>query len=92
MTAKFSLEDFLKLAKSKRVIPIVEEVFSGSESPVSVFDKLAKNTPGSFLLESAEQGVWSRYSFVGVDVRGSLVQNQNGEVIWHSAEGASALP
>ena len=92
MTAKFSLEDFLKLAKSKRVIPIVEEVFSGSESPVSVFDKLAKNTPGSFLLESAEQGVWSRYSFVGVDVRGSLVQNQSGEVIWQSAEGASALP
>lgn len=90
--AKLTVEDFLVLAKTHRVIPLIEEVFSGSESPVSVFDKLAKNTPGSFLLESAEQGVWSRYSFVGVDVRGSLVQDQSGRVTWHSADGASALP
>src|SRR3712207_6895422 len=40
-------------------------------SPVGVYRKLAGG-PGTFLLESAEQGagsqgaVWSRYSFIGV--------------------------
>lgn len=87
-----SLQEFLALAESKRVLPVISEVFSGTESPVSVFEKLARDTPGSFLLESAEQGVWSRYSFIGVDVRGTLVQDQEGLVTWNAASGASPLP
>ena len=37
-----------------------------AETPVGVYRKLAKDAPGTFLLESAEHGgVWSRYSIVG---------------------------
>ena len=38
--------------------------------------------PGTFLLESAEQGgLWSRYSFVGVAAFGSLTE-QRGRPVW----------
>ena len=47
-------------------------LFADSETPLGIFRKLAMRAggrmrPGTFLLESAEQGgIWSRYSFVGV--------------------------
>ena len=87
-----SLDSFLSDCKEKRVVSIVSEIFSGSESPVDVFDKLAKGKPGSFLLESAEQGVWSRFSFIGVDARGQFLQDHRGLVRWTSVNGSGALP
>ena len=92
MQKVLSFEQFLSECKSSRVVSIVHEVFAGGESPVSLFDKLAKTKPGSFLLESADQGVWSRFSFIGVDVRGRLVQEQGADMCWHSVDGATALP
>ena len=68
-----SKSEFLELAKSYQVIPIVDSVFSGTETPLTIFEKLASINPGSFLLESAEAGVWSRYSFIGVTNFGFLV-------------------
>ena len=89
---KYSLEEVSKLASNQRVIPLIETLFSGSETPLSVFEKLAANKPGSFLLESAEHGVWARYSFVGVSARGFLSKRGDGAATWNSASGASALP
>ena len=66
MTINFSYEDVVALAGKHRVIPVIQTLFSGSETPLSIFEKLAADKPGSFLLESAEQGVWARYSFIGV--------------------------
>ncbi|MSY89819.1 MAG: anthranilate synthase component I, partial [Actinobacteria bacterium] len=86
-----SRQEFLELAKSFQVIPIVESVFSGTETPLSIFEKLAANQPGSFLLESAEAGVWSRYSFIGVENHGFLVASEES-VAWKSTGGASPLP
>jgi anthranilate synthase component 1 len=86
-----SRQEFLELAKSFQVIPIVESVFSGTETPLSIFEKLAANQPGSFLLESAEAGVWSRYSFIGVENQGFLVASEES-VTWKSTGGASPLP
>jgi anthranilate synthase component I len=80
-----SLEEASKLALEYRVIPIVKSLFSGSETPLSIFEKLASDTTGSFLLESAEQGVWSRYSFIGVNNLGMLLK-QNSEVRWVESE------
>ena len=88
----FALPEFLEKSKEQRVVSIIQEVFSGTESPVSVFDKVAKQNAGSFLLESAEQGVWSRFSFVGVDARGRLIQDHQGLVSWESLDGSAALP
>lgn len=86
-----SRQEFLELAKRFQVIPIVESVFSGTETPLSIFEKLAANQPGSFLLESAEAGVWSRYSFIGVENHGFLVASEES-VAWKSTDGASPLP
>jgi anthranilate synthase component 1 len=89
---KYSLEEVSKLASNQRVIPLIETLFSGSETPLSVFEKLAADRPGSFLLESAEHGVWARYSFVGVSARGFLSKRGDSPTTWNSESGASALP
>ena len=80
-----------QLSKSHRVIPLVETLFSGSETPLSIFEKLASDKNGSFLLESAQHGVWARYSFIGVNNRGYLLQESDGKVVWHSAENHAPL-
>jgi anthranilate synthase component 1 len=79
-----SKQEFLDLASDFQVVPIVESVFSGTETPLSIFEKLAASEPGSFLLESAEAGVWSRYSFIGVHSHGFLTASDES-VIWNSS-------
>ena len=92
MKLNSSLAEVIELAKQHRVIPIIQTLFSGTETPVSVFEKLAEHRSGSFLLESADQGVWSRFSFVGVNARGTLAKNSTGVATWKSESGASAFP
>ena len=59
------------------VIPVVKKLFSGSETPTGLYQKLAGARADTFLLESAEQGVWGRYSFIGVSSRGQLTATNN---------------
>ena len=64
-------ETFRRLAKDRRVIPVVRRLLADGETPIGVYRKLAGTRPGTFLLESAEHGgVWSRYSFIGVRAAG----------------------
>ncbi|MEG2778124.1 MAG: anthranilate synthase component I, partial [Aurantimicrobium sp.] len=59
------------LAEGHKVIPVTRSLFADAETPISIYRKLASGVPGSFLLESAEQGgIWSRFSFVGVSSYG----------------------
>lgn len=88
---QFTAEQVLELASSHRVIPLIETLFSGTETPMSIFEKLAADKLGSFLLESAQHGVWARYSFIGVNNRGLLTQDANGQVQWSSATNQSPL-
>ncbi|MGM1030538.1 MAG: anthranilate synthase component I [Actinomycetota bacterium] len=74
---------FDALLAEHRVVPVVREVFLDAETPVGVYRRVAAGRPGSFLLESAQQGVWSRYSFVGVASFGLLTADR-GEVVWRS--------
>jgi anthranilate synthase component 1 len=68
-------EQFDSLVRGSMVVPVIREVFADGETPVGVYRKLARDAPGTFLLESAEQGgIWSRYSFVGVASFGVLTQ------------------
>jgi anthranilate synthase component 1 len=78
-----SLEVFTELAlEHRRVIPVVRRVLADSETPVGVYRKLAKDAPGTFLLESAEHGgVWSRYSIVGARCAATLTELE-GEAHW----------
>lgn len=97
MSLNLSLQEAISLAGKHRVVPIIQTLFSGSDTPLSIFEKLAGDKPGSFLLESAEQGVWARYSFIGVNNRGTLTQsNTKGDAsdapMWFSASGENPLP
>jgi anthranilate synthase component I len=70
-----TLEDFREYAKSFNVIPVWEKFIADSETPLGLYRKLANDRPGTFLLESAEHGgVWSRYSFIGVNSLATLTE------------------
>lgn len=75
MPATTTRDDFDDRAARLGVVPVVREIFADSETPVGIYRKLAAGRPGSFLLESAEGGIWSRYSFVGVASYGVLTQS-----------------
>jgi anthranilate synthase component 1 len=81
-----SLQVFTELAlEHRRVIPVVRRLLADSETPVGVYRKLARNAPGTFLLESAEHGgVWSRYSIVGARCAATLTE-RDGETHWIGA-------
>ncbi len=76
-----TLEEFRKLAVERRVIPVYRRLLADAETAIGLYRKLARNRSGSYLLESAEQGVWSRYSFVGVRAAATLTE-RNGEAVW----------
>jgi anthranilate synthase component I len=74
------------LAQKRRVVPVIRRLLADGETPVGVYTKLAGG-PGTFLLESAEQGAgpsgaaWSRYSFIGVRSAATLVE-RDGQAAW----------
>jgi anthranilate synthase component 1 len=76
-------DDFdARLAAGHRVIPVIRELFADGETPIGLYRKLAAGAPGTFLLESAEQGgIWSRFSFVGAASFGVLTQTGDA-VTW----------
>ena len=75
-------EDFRALAAEHRVVPVTRKVLADSETPLSAYRKLAGNRPGTFLLESAENGrSWSRWSFIGAGAPSALTVH-NGEAAW----------
>ncbi len=77
-----NLDEFRKIAKSFNVIPVSRKLFADNETPLTLYRKLAKNKPGTFLLESAEHGgAWSRYSFIGVSSQATLTE-KNGVAYW----------
>src|SRR6478735_3192932 len=85
-----SREDFRALAAEHRVVPVTRKVLADSETPLSAYRKLAANRPGTFLLESAENGrSWSRWSFIGAGAPSALTV-RDGEASWLGAtpEGA----
>ncbi len=78
-----SAEDFAALDAA--MVPVTRRLLADEETPVGVYRKLAGNRPGTFLLESAEQGrSWSRYSFVGVHCAAVLTE-RDGVAVWSDA-------
>ncbi|WP_018567522.1 anthranilate synthase component I [Streptomyces sp. PsTaAH-124] len=76
------LDTFRKLAGDRRVIPVTRKLLADGDTPVALYRKLAAERPGTFLLESAENGrSWSRYSFVGVRSSATLTA-RDGRTHW----------
>ncbi|ANQ74059.1 MULTISPECIES: anthranilate synthase component I [Rhodococcus] len=83
-------EQFRALAAEHRVVPVTRKVLADSETPLSAYEKLAGNRPGTFLLESAENGrSWSRWSFIGVGSPAALTV-VDGEAAWYGNVPAGA--
>ena len=75
------LDTFRVLAKDRRVIPVVRRFLADGETPIGVYRKLSGDAPGTFLLESAEQGAWSRWSIVGA-ASGATLTSRDGTAHW----------
>ncbi|MFB7631583.1 anthranilate synthase component I [Streptomyces sp. NPDC056149] len=81
-TATPDLDTFRTLAKDRRVIPVTRRLLADGDTPVGLYRKLAGERPGTFLLESAENGrTWSRYSFIGVRSAATLTA-RDGQAYW----------
>ncbi|MDN5805072.1 MAG: anthranilate synthase component I, partial [Microlunatus sp.] len=76
-----SLAEFRRLARDRRVISVRRRLLLDTETATGLYRKLAGDRPGTFLLESAEQGVWSRYSFIGVRAVATLTEVE-GHAVW----------
>lgn len=82
MTLTTSRADFDAARSTHAVISVCREVFADADTPVSIYRKVAGGRPGTFLLESAEQGgVWNRFSFVGSGSFGVLTERE-GRAHW----------
>ncbi len=78
---------FIELAAEHGSVPVWCELLGDMVTPVAVYARVAG--PGTFLLESAEQGRWGRYSFVGLDPLWTL-RGRDGEVTWEGEPPAAA--
>ncbi|MEY3635889.1 MAG: hypothetical protein RL147_318 [Actinomycetota bacterium] len=85
-----NLEEFRAYAKTFNVIPVSRHLLADGNTPVGIYQKLAKNRENTFLLESAEHdGTWSRYSFIGVRSEATLSE-KNGLAHWQGTAPAGA--
>lgn len=77
-----TLDEFRNYAKDFNVIPVSRSYLADSQTPLSLYKTLAKDQPGTFLLESAEHGgAWSRYSFIGIKSASTLTE-KDGKAFW----------
>lgn len=85
-----SLEEFREFAKTHNVVPVAESFLADSETPLTLYAKLAGHRENTFLLESAEHGgAWSRYSFIGVNSEATLTE-KSGLATWIGRPPAGA--
>jgi len=74
-------EAFVARASGASVVPVWTEIWADTDTPVSVYQKLAFGQPG-FLLESVEGPKhWARYSFIGFDPFALLTVTRAGTVL-----------
>ena len=77
-----SLPEFQQMATERRVVPVVRRLLADDVTPVGLYRQLSSGRPGTFILESATDGVWSRWSFIGVSARAILTE-RNGQAQWN---------
>lgn len=78
-----TLEEFRAAAADpkRRVISVHTRVLVDDLTPVGVFETLCADRELTYLLESAEAGVWARWSFIGVN-SASVLTSVDGQATW----------
>ena len=90
MTHPLTLEKFREYASGFNVIPVAKVISGAGLTPLTIYLKLTQNRVDTFLLESAESnGVWSRYSFIGVNSEATMTE-KGGNVFWRGVMPAGA--
>jgi anthranilate synthase component I len=87
--ALISLLEFREFAREFNVIPVARKLSIKDETPLSIYQKLTQHRSQTFLLESAEAGIWSRYSFIGVNSEATLTE-AGGVALWQGVMPAGA--
>ncbi len=85
ITISPTLEEFVELATTRRVISVHARLLADDITPIGLYDALCGQREGTYLFESAEAGVWARYSFIGVRAAATLTE-ENGRATWHGRE------
>ena len=85
-----TLAEFRVQAASRRVIAVDRRLLADAETAVGLYLKLSGSLPNTYLLESAEQGVWARYSFIGV--RAAAVLTEADGVAHWTGHAPAGLP
>ncbi len=66
------LDGFLAAGAERRVVGVHARLQADELTAIGAYHRLCGERPNTFLLESAEAGAWSRYSFVGVRAAATL--------------------
>jgi anthranilate synthase component 1 len=85
-----SLCEFLDLAARRRVVSVYTRLVADDLTPVGLYHRLCGTRPGTFLFESADNGVWSRYSFIGVE-SATMLGSTGGQAVW-TGSSVAGLP
>lgn len=92
LTITPDLPGFLAAGAERRVVCVYTRLLADDFTPVGLYHQLCGDRPNTFLLESAEGGVWSRYSFVGVNAVATLTE-RDGAADWDfSGRPIAGLP
>jgi anthranilate synthase component 1 len=85
-----TFDEVVALFQKGNLVPVYRRLLADLETPVSVYMKLAKISPISFLLESVEGGEHiGRYSFLGVRPK-AVISFKNG-VMSYTANGETTV-
>lgn len=74
--------------EGRRMVSVWTRLLADDLTAVGLYDHLCGGRTGTFLLESAEAGVWARYSIVGVNAAATL-SARGGEASWSGRELAN---
>jgi anthranilate synthase component 1 len=85
LTLTPDLPDFLALAVDRRVISVHTRLLADDLTAVGLYHQLCGERENTFLLESADNGMWSRWSFVGVNAVATLSE-RDGQAFWSGRE------
>lgn len=75
------LDGFVALGAQHRVVSVHTRLLADDFTPVGLYHQLCQDRPGTFLFESAEGGVWGRYSFIGVNAA-AVLSERDGRAEW----------
>lgn len=82
MTITPDLDGFRsQAAAGRRVISVHTRLLADDLTPVALYAALCKDRELTYLFESADAGVWSRWSFVGVNAAATLTES-DGQARW----------